>query len=113
MLRGIAIGGLSLLLLNGWTDYAFSSDNVAAQQAGLALVPPRLEAEQQDGRWRTVLEQLGVPVGRPQTVIADLAGRLGPSRRVRVVTTMRVYWDEAKAAAPATDVFSVAISIAL
>jgi len=103
------LGGLppthTLLLLTGWTDYAFSSDNVAAHQAGLALVPPRLEAEAADGRWTTVVGQVGVPVGRPQTVVVDLSGLpLGPSRRVRVVTSMRVYWDEAKAAAPADDV---------
>jgi hypothetical protein len=51
-----------------------------------------------------VVEDVGIPVGRPQTVVVDVAGRLGPSRRVRVVTTMRVYWDEAAAAAPAPDV---------
>ncbi len=92
------------LLLTGWTDYAFSSDNVAAHQAGLRLVPPRLEVERADGSWTTAVDQVGVPVGRPQTVVVDLAGRLGPSRRARVVTTMRVYWDAAWAAAPATDV---------
>jgi len=43
-------------------------------------------------------------VGRPQTVVVDLAGKLGPSRRARVVTTMRVYWDEAAVAAPAPEV---------
>ena len=94
----------SLLLFTGWTDYAFSSDNVAAHQAGLRLLPPRLEVELADGSWRTAIEQVGVPVGRPQTIVVDLAGRLGPSRRVRLVTSMRVYWDQALAAAPARDV---------
>jgi Tfp pilus assembly protein PilF len=95
----------TVLLLTGWTDYAFSSDNVAAHQAGLALVPPRLEALQADGTWRTVVEQIGVPVGRPQTVVVDLQGLpLGPSRQVRIVTSMRVYWDRIQAAAPAEDV---------
>jgi Tfp pilus assembly protein PilF len=92
------------LLLTGWTDYAFSSDNVAAHQAGLAMKPPRLEVERADGTWETAVDQVGIPVGRPQTVVVDLAGVLGPSRRVRVVTTMRVYWDEARVGAPADEV---------
>jgi hypothetical protein len=92
------------LLLTGWTDYAFSSDNVAAHQAGLRLVAPRLEVEQAPGAWRTVIEQIGVPVGRPQTVVVDVAGLVGPTRRVRVVTSMRVLWDAAAAAAPVFDV---------
>jgi tetratricopeptide (TPR) repeat protein len=92
----------TVLLLTGWTDYAFSSDNVAGHQAGLALAPPRLEVERADGTWETALEQIGVPVGRPQTVLVDVAGLdLGPSRRVRVATSMRVYWDEVQVGAPA------------
>jgi hypothetical protein len=71
---------------------------------GLAVVPPRLEVEQPDGSWTTAVEQVGVPVGRPQTVVVDLAGKLGASRRARVVTTMLVYWDQAAVAAPAPDV---------
>jgi Flp pilus assembly protein TadD len=95
----------TLLLLTGWTDYAFSSDNVAAWQAGLRMAPPSLQVQRADGSWQTVVEDIGIPVGRPQTIVVDLAGKWrGPSRRVRVVTNMRVYWDEAKAAAPALDV---------
>jgi tetratricopeptide (TPR) repeat protein len=93
-----------ILLLTGWTDYAFSSDNVAAHQSGLTLDAPRLEVEGADGRWRTALDQIGLPVGRPQTVVVDLRHvALGPSRRVRVVTSMRVYWDRIVAAVPATE----------
>jgi hypothetical protein len=83
-----------VLLLTGWTDYAFSSDNVAASQMGLALSPPRLEVEGSAGRWETVVKDVGIPVGRPQTLVVDLSGvRLGPRGRVRVVTNMRIYWD--------------------
>jgi Tfp pilus assembly protein PilF len=92
------------LLLTGWTDYSFSSDNVAAHQAGLAARPPRVEVERADGSWAVAVEQAGIPVGRPQTVVVELADKLGPSRRARVVTTMRVYWDEVAVAAPAPDV---------
>jgi tetratricopeptide (TPR) repeat protein len=93
----------AVLLLTAWTDYAFSSDNVAAHQAGLVLAPPRLEVERADGTWATAIAEIGIPVGRPQTVVVDLADKLGPSRRARVVTSMRVYWDQAQLAAPATE----------
>jgi tetratricopeptide (TPR) repeat protein len=83
-----------VLLLTGWTDYAFSSDNVAASQMGLSLQPPRLEVETSPGRWKVAVEDVGIPVGRPQTVVVDLAGiPLGPTTRLRLVTNMRIYWD--------------------
>jgi hypothetical protein len=83
-----------LLLLTGWTDYAFSRDNVAASQAGLRLSPPSLEWRDSDGRWRTAIDNVGVPVGRPQTVPVDLTGVLpAGATEVRISTTMRIYWD--------------------
>jgi tetratricopeptide (TPR) repeat protein len=83
------------LLLTGWTDYAFSSDNVAAAQRGLRLRPPALQVRDARGRWRTVVEDIGIPVGRPQTVVVDLTGKfLSRSREVRIVTNMRIYWDQ-------------------
>jgi hypothetical protein len=67
---------------------------VAAHQAGLSLTPPSLQVRDAAGRWRTAIEQIGIPVGRPQTVPVDLAGHLRPGEHeVRIVTSMRVYWD--------------------
>ena len=87
--------GRTLLLLTGWTDYAFSSDNVAAAQSNLSLKPPALQVKDKEGRWQTVIEQIGIPVGRPQTVTVDLTGKfLSRSREVRILTNMRIYWDE-------------------
>ena len=85
----------AVLLLTGWTAYAFSSDNVAASQAGLALQPPVIEVRDGKGRWVAVETNVGFPVGRPQTVIVDLAGKWrGPSRDVRLSTNMPIYWDQ-------------------
>jgi tetratricopeptide (TPR) repeat protein len=90
-----AAPGRVVLLLTGWTEYAFSNDNVAAEQAGLAMQPPRLEMKDNAGTWRTVIDDLGFPVGRPQTIPVDLTGRFpGVSRQVRIVTNMRIYWDQ-------------------
>ena len=67
--------GCTLLLLTGWTDYAFSSDNVAASQSGKMLSFPKLQVRDPRGRWRTVIESIGIAVGRPQTVVVDLTGK--------------------------------------
>ncbi len=84
-----------VLLLTGWTDYAWSSDNLAASQSGRSLSPPALQVKDASGQWRTVIENIGIPVGRPQTVPVDLTGKfLSPNREVRIVTNMRIYWDQ-------------------
>ncbi len=85
----------TLLLLTGWTDYAFSSDNVAAHQAGLHLKPPALQVKDRTGQWKTVIDDIGIPVGRPQTVVVDLTNKFPtPNREVRILTSMRIYWDQ-------------------
>ena len=85
----------TLLLLTGWTDYAWSSDNVAASQSRKQLQLPALQVKDKRGQWRTVIENIGIPVGRPQTVPVDLTGKfLSSNRDVRIVTNMRIYWDQ-------------------
>ena len=85
----------NLLLLTGWTDYAWSSDNLAASQSGKSLRLPALQVKDKRGRWKTVIENIGIPVGRPQTIVVDLADKfLSDSRDVRIVTNMRIYWDQ-------------------
>ena len=84
-----------LLLLTGWTDYAWSSDIVAATQSRKSLMLPALQVKDAQGEWRTVIEDIGIPVGRPQTVTVDLTGKfLSSSREVRLVTNMRILWDQ-------------------
>ena len=85
----------AVLLMTGWTDYAFSGDNVAAHQSGQTLSPPALQVKDARGMWRTVIENIGIPVGRPQTVVVNLRGKVPPAtREVRIVTNMRIYWDQ-------------------
>ncbi len=84
----------AVLLLTGWTDYAFSMDNVAAHQAGLSLSPPVLQARDAAGRWQTIDADVGIPVGRPQTLVLDVGQALAHGRQLRLVTNMRVYWDQ-------------------
>jgi hypothetical protein len=87
-----------MLLLTGWTDYAFSGDNVAAHQANLPFTPPSLEIKDAGGHWRVAMKNIGFPVGRPQTIVVDLGDVPASVREVRIKTSMRVYWDRVRVA---------------
>ncbi|GAB4246185.1 MAG: hypothetical protein Kow00109_22280 [Acidobacteriota bacterium] len=83
-----------VLLMHAWIDYADSTSNLAAAQAGIRLVPPYVQVKDEAGRWVTVLERMGYPAGLPKTMTVDLSGRfLSSSREVRIVTNMKIYWD--------------------
>jgi tetratricopeptide (TPR) repeat protein len=93
--------GEAAVLMTGWTDYAFSTDNVAASQAGLTMKPPAVQVRDAAGRWRTVVSEMGFPVGRPQTIVVDLRGQLRPGEReIRIQTSMRIYWDQIQVGRP-------------
>ncbi|HYK89619.1 MAG TPA: FG-GAP-like repeat-containing protein [Acidobacteriota bacterium] len=85
-----------LLLMNAWIDYADSTSNLAASQAGVHLIPPYLQVPDESGSWRTVIADMGFPAGLPKTMTVDLTGKFLSRRdfRIRIVTSMRIYWDQ-------------------
>jgi hypothetical protein len=93
---GAAPDGRALLVLSGWVDWADGSTFLgAAQAAPGGLVMPYLQVKDERGAWRTVLEDMGIPAGKPKTIVVDLTGKwLSPARAVRIVTSLCVYWDE-------------------
>jgi len=83
------------LVLNGWVDWADGSTFLGASQNGQGLIFPYLQVKDASGKWRTVVEDMGIPSGKPKTIVVDLAGKfLSRSREVRIVTNLCVYWDE-------------------
>ena len=90
-----------VLFLYGWTDFEYSSSNYAAHQSGLTQVPPDLEMPDAEGQFRPVIDSIGFPPGLPRMIAVDLAS-LGPlpSRRMRLRSNMRVFWDQIFLARP-------------
>ncbi|MGH9797882.1 MAG: FG-GAP-like repeat-containing protein, partial [Candidatus Polarisedimenticolia bacterium] len=90
-----------VLFLYGWVDFEYASSNYAAHQAGIALTPPILEMEDEEGQFVPLLDPMGFPGGMPRMMTVDLAP-LAPLRtaRIRLRTNMRVYWDQAFVAEP-------------
>jgi len=86
-----------LLFLNGWIFPTDASINMAIGQSDMTVViPPYLQVMNWEGKWKTVIEDLGFPAGKSKTVIADLTGKfLCKDHRVKIITNMEIYWDQA------------------
>jgi len=86
----------ALLVLTGWVDWADGSTfRGAAQEDSRGLITPYLQVKDADGRWTTVIGDMGMPAGKPKTIVVDLTGKFrSASRQVRIVTNLCVYWDE-------------------
>jgi tetratricopeptide (TPR) repeat protein len=93
---GAAQSNRAVLILNGWVDWADGSTFMAAaQESKQGLVPPYLQVKDASGTWRTVIEDMGMPDGKPKTIAVDLTDKfLSASREVRIITNLCVYWDE-------------------
>jgi Flp pilus assembly protein TadD len=86
----------AVLILRGWVDWADGSTFLAAaQESKQGLIPPYLQVKDATGNWKTVIEDMGMPDGKPKTIAVDLTGKfLTANREVRIVTNLCVYWDE-------------------
>lgn len=88
-------GPLSLWL-TGWVLWTDSNAHRALMSnPELKLVLPHLQVRDEQGRWITVIEEMGLPSGTNRTMRVDLTGKfLSSDRRVRIVTNFCVYWDQ-------------------
>ena len=86
--------GRAVLLLNGWVDWPDGSTfRAAAQEVKGGLIMPYLQMQDGAGRWQTVNEDMGMPAGKPKTIVVELQFP-SASRKLRIVTNLCVYWDE-------------------
>jgi tetratricopeptide (TPR) repeat protein len=86
--------GKAILLLNGWVDWPDGSTfRRASQESEAGLVMPYLQVQDAAGAWKTVNQDMGMPAGKPKTIVVPIEF-LSASRKVRIVTNLCVYWDE-------------------
>ena len=82
------------LIIDGYTDYFTATSMYAADQAGIKVIPPYVEALDAQGKWVRVVEDMGFPAGLERTMVADLTGKLpAGTRRIRIANNLKIYWD--------------------
>jgi Flp pilus assembly protein TadD len=82
------------LIIDGYTDYFTATSMYAADQAGIKVIAPYVEAFDAQNKWVRVVEDMGFPAGLERTMVADLTGKLPPgTRRIRIVSNLKIYWD--------------------
>jgi hypothetical protein len=82
------------LIIDGYTDYFTATSMYAANQAGIKVIAPYVEALDAQGKWVRVVDDMGFPAGLERTMVADLSGKLPPgTRRIRIVNNLKIYWD--------------------
>ncbi|MBI3477673.1 MAG: VCBS repeat-containing protein [Acidobacteria bacterium] len=87
-------GGPLWLLMHGEIEYFTATSMYAADQAHLQPFAPYVEAQNSDGKWVRVMDDLGFPAGGPRTMTADLSGKLPVgTRRIRLTTNLQIYWN--------------------
>jgi tetratricopeptide (TPR) repeat protein len=82
------------LLIDGYTDYFTATSMYSADQAGIKVIAPYVEAQNPQGEWVRVVDDMGFPAGLARTMVADLSGKIPVNtRRIRIVTNLKIYWD--------------------
>jgi Tfp pilus assembly protein PilF len=82
------------LIIDGFTDYFTATSMYAADQAGIKVIAPYVEALDAQGKWVRVIDDMGFPAGLARTMVADLTGKLPQgTRHIRIVNNLKIYWD--------------------
>jgi tetratricopeptide (TPR) repeat protein len=87
-------GGPLWLLMHGEIEYFSATSMYAADQAHLQPVSPYVEAQDANGKWTRVIDDMGFPAGGARTMTADLSGKLPQgTKRIRITTNLQIYWN--------------------
>jgi hypothetical protein len=72
-------------------DWPDASMFLGRSQAGAAYVSPSIEMLDEAGKWRTAIGDIGLPAGKPKTIVVEIPQSVR-GKRVRIHTNMPVRW---------------------
>ncbi len=83
-----------ILFLNGWIFPSDASINTGLGQGkSERATAPYVEVLDQNGNWKQVAS-VGFPGGKDKTVVVDLSGKMDGGSKIRIRSSMEVYWDQ-------------------
>ncbi len=92
-LKAVSPQSRLVLFLHGSVEYAYSSTNFAASQAGMHLRAPSIFVLR-NGTWVELFHEVGYPAGIRHMMTLDVTGRvLASDQRIRISSNMELYWD--------------------
>jgi tetratricopeptide (TPR) repeat protein len=87
-------GGPLWLMMHGEIEYFSATSMYSAYQSGIESVAPYVEAQDANGKWVRVVDDMGFPAGGPRTMTADLTDKLPQgTQRIRITSNLQIYWD--------------------
>jgi hypothetical protein len=101
------------LVCTGWLQWSNASVNVAAARTpGVAFVPPTLQVPGPEGTWIDAGPPVGFPAGKTKTMVIDVGSILSADDpRLRIASTLQLYWDRIVLATDADDAPLAATSL--
>jgi hypothetical protein len=98
--RDVADAAALRLVMTGWFFWTDASVNVAAARTpSIRFEPPTLQVPDGAGGWRDTGPPIGFPAGKQKTMVVDVTSLLHrDDPRLRLVSTLRLYWDSIRLA---------------
>ncbi|MFO1499023.1 MAG: FG-GAP-like repeat-containing protein [Verrucomicrobiota bacterium] len=83
------------LFINGSIEYPYSQTVYAASQSRIGWEPIRVECQDANGHWRTMVADAGAPGGMARTMTIDLSTSWTPAiRKLRLTTNLEILYDQ-------------------
>ncbi len=94
------------LFMTGWLFWTNASINMAsARTPGVEFLPPIVQVPDGNGGWRDTGPPVGFPAGKTKTMVLDVSALVDrEDPRIRLVSTLRLYWDRIALCSDADDV---------
>ncbi|MCP3920316.1 MAG: hypothetical protein GY711_32725 [bacterium] len=88
------------LVCTGWLFWTDASVNVAtARTPGIDFVPPIVQVPDGQGGWSDAGPPVGFPAGKTKSMVIDVTGLLRADEpRLRLFSTLELYWDSIRLA---------------